>query len=82
MQTLLVSPHQLGAALREIRRQKGQSQAALGRMVGLDQQKVSLIENGNPNMRLDSVFRLLSALDAGLTVVSKQDQQTAVGDDW
>lgn len=71
MQTILVSPGDIGALLRDMRKQQGLSQAELGRKVGLDQKKVSLIENGNPNCRVDSLFRLLSALGAGLVVEPK-----------
>ena len=42
MQTLLVSPGDLGVLLRDIRRQQGLTQAELGKRVGLDQKRVSL----------------------------------------
>ncbi|HSL38848.1 MAG TPA: helix-turn-helix domain-containing protein [Desulforhopalus sp.] len=58
MQTIFVSPTDIGAALRDQRKRRGISQAGLGRRVGLNQQKVSLIESGNPITRLDSLFRL------------------------
>ena len=78
MQTILVSPGDIGAQLRDMRRQQGLSQAELGKRVGLDQKKVSLLENGNPNCRVDSLFRLLSALGAGLVVLPKM-RSTPVG---
>jgi HTH-type transcriptional regulator/antitoxin HipB len=71
MELLLVSPKDIGAVLRDMRKQKGMSQMELGRRVGLDQKKVSLMENGNPNIRLDSLLRLLSALEAGLVIRPK-----------
>ena len=71
MQTLLVSPGDLGVLLRDMRRQQGLTQAELGKRVGLDQKRVSLLENGNPNCRLDSLFRLLSALGVALVVQPK-----------
>jgi HTH-type transcriptional regulator / antitoxin HipB len=81
MQTIFVSPKDIGAALRDQRKRRGISQAELGRLVGLDQQKVSLIESGNPNTRLDSLFRLLSALDLGLSLKGKKEPP-AGGDSW
>ena len=51
MRQIVVSPEGLGAVLRELRKKKGITQAALGARVGLDQKRVSLIENGNPNIR-------------------------------
>jgi HTH-type transcriptional regulator / antitoxin HipB len=81
MHPILVSPKDIGATLRDLRKRRGLSQAELGRRVGLDQQKVSLIENGNPNTRLDSLLRLLSALGVGLILQSKQ-QPPSSGDSW
>ena len=82
MQMLLVSPKDIGAALRTLRKEKGLSQKELGQKVGLDQKKVSLIENGNPNCRVDSLFRLLSALELGAVLQSKSNSSTSAQDDW
>ncbi len=82
MQTLLVSPGGIGTVLRDMRKQQGLTQAELGRRVGLDQKKVSLLENGNPNCRLDSLFRLLSALGVGLVVQPKTELMTHGKDSW
>ena len=82
MQSILVSAKDIGVVLRNMRRQKGVSQADLGKRVGLDQKKVSLIENGNPNTRLDSLFRLLSALEAGLSVQTKNNPTDSDPDKW
>ncbi len=71
MQQIMVSPRDLGAMLRGLRKQKGLTQTVLGKRVGLDQKRVSLMENGNPNIRVDSLFRLLSALDVGMVLEPK-----------
>ena len=71
MQQIIVSPGDLGVMLKELRKQKGLTQTALGRRVGLDQKRVSLMENGNPNIRVGSLFRLLSALDVGMALEPK-----------
>ena len=82
MQQLVLSPKALGLFLRDLRKQKGLTQTELGRKVGLDQKKVSLMENGNPNMRVDSLFRLLSALDHGVVVEPKVVDRASEVDDW
>ena len=82
MQQLVISPKALGVLLRDLRKQKALTQTELGRKVGLDQKKVSLMENGNPNMRVDSLFRLLSALDYGLIVAPKVVDRASEMDDW
>lgn len=82
MQQLVLSPKALGVLLRDLRKKKGLTQTELGRKVGLDQKKVSLMENGNPNMRVDSLFRLLSALDHGVVVAPKVVDRASEEDDW
>jgi len=81
METLLVSPKDMGAVLRDRRKQLGLSQGEVGKRVGLDQKKISLIENGNPNSRVDTLFRLLSALEVGLIFQPKR-VMSAGGEDW
>ena len=71
MHQIMVSPRDLGATLRELRKQKGMTQTVLGKRVGLDQKRISLMENGNPNIRVASLFRLLSALDVGMALEPK-----------
>ncbi len=82
MKMLLVSPKDIGVALRTLRKEKGLSQKELGQKVGLDQKKLSLLENGNPNCRVDSLFRLLSALELGVVLQSKSNSFTSNQDDW
>ncbi|MGD9825926.1 helix-turn-helix domain-containing protein [Desulfobacter sp.] len=79
MQQIIVSPRDLGAMLKELRKQKGLTQTALGKRVGLDQKRVSLMENGNPNIRVDSLFRLLSALEVGIALEPKSIDGVAPG---
>ena len=76
MQQIMVSPSDLGVTLKELRKQKGMTQTALGKRVGLDQKRISLMENGNPNIRVASLFRLLSALDVGMTLEPKAIEGT------
>lgn len=89
MQQIIVSPGTLGAVLKGLRKQKGLTQEALGDRVGLDQKRVSLMENGNPNVRVETLFRLLSALGVGMVLEDKAVEGSApgregmdVGDEW
>ena len=68
----IISPESLGSALREERRKKGLSQAAAGKSVGIDQPTVSKVEQGNSGTRLDTLFRLLAALDLELVLQPRQ----------
>lgn len=82
MESLVVSPKDLGMHIRRLRKNLGLTQAQLGNRVGLDQKKVSLIENGNQNSRLDTVFRLFSALEVGIIIQPKIKPVATDKDDW
>ncbi|RJQ66730.1 MAG: helix-turn-helix domain-containing protein [Desulfobacteraceae bacterium] len=75
----VVSLESLCAAIREERKIKGLTQAAAGKPVGIDQTTVSKVEQGSPGTRLDTLFRLLAALDLELVLQprkrSKDDRQ-------
>lgn len=68
--------------LRRLRKNQGLTQAQLGNRVGLDQKKVSLIEKGNQNSRLDTVFRLFSALEVGIIIQPKIEPAATDKDGW
>jgi HTH-type transcriptional regulator/antitoxin HipB len=68
----VVSLESLGAAIREARKIKGLTQAAAGKPVGIDQTTVSKVEQGGPGTCLDTLFRLLAALDLELVLQSRQ----------
>jgi HTH-type transcriptional regulator/antitoxin HipB len=82
VQQMAVSAKDLGVQLRNLRKKQGLTQVKLGQRVGLDQKKVSQLENGNPNMRVESIFRLLSALGCGIAVVPKEPPSAQEQDDW
>jgi HTH-type transcriptional regulator / antitoxin HipB len=81
MLQMVMSSKELGIMLRDLRKKQGLTQTELGRRVGLDQKKVSLIENGNPNVRLDTLFRLLSSLGYGMALQAKMAESTEE-DSW
>lgn len=64
----ITSAHQLSHLLQEQRKQQGQSQTLVARKVGLRQDTVSKFENTPDGTRLDTLFKLLSALDLELEV--------------
>ncbi len=59
---------QLGAALRRVRRKRGQSQSALGERVHLRQATISRVEAGEPAVQLSTIMSVLAALDLELVV--------------
>jgi y4mF family transcriptional regulator len=59
-------PHDLGALIRDRRKAKGLTQAALGRQLGVRQEWVSNLEKGKFGSRLDLVLAALDALGVSL----------------
>lgn len=68
MEILTRLPDQLGAALRRERRHQGLTQAQLGEKVRMRQATISSVESGDNDTQLDTIFRILSALDLELVV--------------
>jgi HTH-type transcriptional regulator/antitoxin HipB len=56
-------PKQIGNIIRRARKKQAFSQKELGERTGLRQETISLIENGNPAARIETVLNVLGALD-------------------
>jgi HTH-type transcriptional regulator/antitoxin HipB len=83
MKTIATSPASLGHILRAARKKRGLSQTEAGKSVGMDQPTLSKIERGESNARLDTLFRLLAALDMEMTLQPRQKaSDTSEGDTW
>ncbi|KXS33956.1 MAG: HTH-type transcriptional regulator, antitoxin HipB [Idiomarina sp. T82-3] len=67
----ITDPKTLSTYLRDERRHRGLSQAKVGDSVGLRQGTVSKFESTPEKMQLDTLFRLLSALELELVVQPK-----------
>ena len=79
----ITSPQILGQILKTARCQKGLTQDIAGDFVGITQAMVSRIERGESNPRIDTIFRLLSALELELTVKPiEQCSRQSEGDSW
>jgi len=77
------SPETLGQALRAERKHKGMSQKVVGHSVGMEQHTISKIEKGNPGTELNTLFRLLAALELELTLQPRQKPVLEnMGDNW
>ncbi len=62
---------QLGPQLQQLRKQQGLSQAALGRRIGLSQERISRIERMPEKVTFDQILTVLMALDAELQLVAR-----------
>ena len=66
---LIHSPPDLAQHYRDQRKQRGLSQAAIAEEIGVRQDTVSKFELKPDNVRLDTLFRLLAALDMEMHLV-------------
>jgi len=76
MNTLARTPQQIGNAIRRARKQRGWNQNTLGTQTGFRQGTISLIETGNPAVKLETLLSVLAVLDMELQIWprSKQSQ--------
>lgn len=79
MLRLITSPQSLGAILRDERKKQGLTQVALGKMTGINQTTISMIEKGKPSVQLQTVLLLLAALN--LTILAGPREQGQPADD-
>ncbi|HCM27805.1 MAG TPA: transcriptional regulator [Treponema sp.] len=69
---LISTPSQLSQALRSVRKAHGLSQDGAGRRVGLLPKTISALENRPGSATIDSLLKLLSALDLELVIALKK----------
>ena len=83
MDQRIISTQHLGEALRAARKKKGLTQKQTANSVGLDQPSMSKIERGESSARIDTLFRLLAALDLELILQPRQKPlDESEGDRW
>jgi HTH-type transcriptional regulator/antitoxin HipB len=68
---LIHSPNDLARQYRDLRKQRRISQSSIAAETALRQDTVSKFELKADNVRLDTLFRLLAALDLELHIESK-----------
>lgn len=79
----ILSPEALGHALKDARKATGKTQEEIGKLIGMDQGTVSIIEKGNPGTRLETLFRLLAALELEISLQPRSTPAgTTEGDQW
>lgn len=81
MDQLVYSPKSLGSAIKRQRKASKLSQDEAGSPFKLDQTTVSSIEQGAPGTRLETVFRMLAALNLEMVIRPKKNNQGS-GDNW
>ena len=71
MNDLARDPKQIGNLIRRARKRLGWSQKALGDKAGLRQETISLLENGNPSAKMETILAVLAVLDLELQIAPR-----------
>jgi len=77
----ITSPETLGKVLRRHRKELGLSQSEAGTKFNISQKTVSNIESGLPGVRLETIFRLMSALKLEMHL-EPRDKKSNEADIW
>ena len=65
----------IGQIIRDGRKRQNLTQEQLGEMVGVKKAQISKLENNTKNFRIDTIFKVLDALGAKLTLTVELDNQ-------
>ncbi|MDF1757605.1 MAG: helix-turn-helix domain-containing protein [Legionellaceae bacterium] len=71
---IINSASNLALFLNDKRRQLKMSQSQVADLVGLKQDTISKFENSPDNSRVDTLFRILSALNLNISLVEKKPE--------
>ncbi|KZK84950.1 antitoxin HipB [Pseudovibrio sp. Ad13] len=81
MLTLIRTPKLLGTYIRERRKELGLSQSDLAEKCGTRQASISLLETGNPGIKLENLLLVLSVLQLDLAIQNrKQSSHSEIED--
>jgi HTH-type transcriptional regulator/antitoxin HipB len=82
MDHIIHGPSALGHAFKQRRKEKHISQREMGDAFRLDQSTVSDIERGASGTRLETLFRMLAALDLEMVIRPKKQEASQRRDKW
>ena len=72
---MIANSESLGVQFRKYRKQQGLSQRRVSQLSGVAQDKISKFENGNRNIRISTLFRLLDVLNLRLVVIDENGDE-------
>lgn len=82
MDQLIYSPQSLGSAIKRQRKARKLSQKEAGGSFKLDQTTISSIEQGAPGTRLETIFRILAALELEMVIRPKKNNIRNNKENW
>ena len=72
MEDFFRNPGELGKGIRALRKKANMNQSQLAEEAGIRQVTVSLVENGMPGTRIDTIFKILGALNVDITLTERK----------
>ena len=78
MKYVISTPGQLSHALRSVRKARGLTQDGAGKLVGLLAKTISALENHPGSATIDSLLKLLSALELELAIMPKDAHEPEI----
>ena len=82
MEQLVHSPKSLGSTIKRQRKAKKISQTEAGSTFKIEQSTISSIEQGAPGTRLETLFRVLAALDLEMVIRPKKIVPKKIKENW
>lgn len=82
MEQLVYSPESLGQVIKRQRKAKRLTQKQAGASFRIEQSTVSSIEQGAAGTQLDTLFRMLAALDLEMVIRAKHPSDLENGESW
>lgn len=82
MEQLIHSTKSLGSAITRQRKAKKLSQTEAGSAFKIEQSTISSIEQGAPGTRLETLFRVLAALDLEMVIRPKIVSTNKTNESW
>lgn len=82
MEQIVYSPKSLGNVIRRSRKTKKLTQSQAGSPFKLEQSTISNIEHGVPGTRIETLFRVLAALDLEIVIRSKKSIHSKTKEGW
>ena len=63
---------QFGQLIKEVRKEKGLTQHALGELIGVTKSQISKLENGTSNMTIGTIFKIFEAMKSEIIFEVKE----------
>lgn len=82
MDQIVYSPKSLGHAIRRQRKAKKLNQEEAGTAFKIQQSTLSNIEQGVPGTRIETIFRVLAALDLEMIIRPKKKSNNKIDERW